>query len=273
MPMFIYIAGKFSKPNPKKIRSFLFLYFVFQMVYTPFLQHFDDPTIMWSIITPQWILWYLITLTTYYLLSYILPLSLSDKQKKLGIIFTFAFAILVGFVPFVGEPFSLSRTIVFLPFFLIGKWENNSESNKLTKSKIIIYILLASVLTLIYLFGSGGNRELLFQRYDYMNANSTWYFRLLVMITAVLFIKILVKITPNKRIPIITNIGQNTLVIFLCHGFIVKLYHYYVPNFTLLEAMLVSIITIAIISTIHYLLKTSINTKRSNPYDMQNHTH
>lgn len=273
MPAFIYITGKFAKPDIKKILKFLLLYIIFQIIYIPFLQYFDDPTITWSFITPQWILWYLVSLIVYYCLLYVIPTTVADKQKKLCITAAFVLAILVGFIPFIEQPFSLSRTLVFLPFFLMGKWDNNQSDKPAIKGKTILCGFLAGLLTCVYMIGSFGNRELLYQRCAYINAGSTWYFRLLVLMAAVLFIKILLNVMSNKRIPIITFIGQNTLAIFLCHGFIVKLYHYYVPSFTVLEALLMSIITTIFITGITYLFKRIIQPKRSNHHDMQNHPH
>ena len=130
MPAFVYVTGKFAKPKKKKIIFFLLLYVVFQMLYTPFLQRFYDPTIKFSLITPQWILWYLMATITYLLASYIIPSSPSLKQKKIGIFISFLISILVGFLPFVGLEFSLSRTLVFFPFFLMGKWEGKGELEK-----------------------------------------------------------------------------------------------------------------------------------------------
>ncbi len=258
MPAFLYIVGKFAKPNIKKIIIFLILYLVFQVIYTPFLQRFDDPSLTWSITTPQWGLWYLITLITYYALSFVLPSTLSNKEKNIWIMVSFIIAIIAGFIPYIGEPFSLSRSLVFLPFFLMGRWSDNNEDDKNKRNKSLLYGMSGTLLALIYMFGSEGNRGALYQKADYITVNSTWYWRALALIIAVLLIKFLLNSIPNKQIPIITYIGQNTLIIFLFHGFFVKLFHYYVQDFTLLTALLLSIITITVITGIHFLFKKAM---------------
>lgn len=260
MPAFIYITGKFSKFKKKKVIFFLVLYIVFQILYTPFMQRFYDNTIEWSIITPQWITWYLLTTVTYLFLSLFIPSSPSPLQKKIGISFSFLLSILVGFLPFIGVEFSLSRTLVFFPFFLMGKWEGKGEKEKEEKEdgkkkgkkkgkgKAFLFGFLGLVFSLIYAL-KFGSLVALFQKCSYAAAPSVWQGRVLILVAAVLWIKFLLGVIPDRRIPIITDIGKNTLGIFLLHGFVVKLYAYY---FTIPSLFVCFLVAIVIVVALHF---------------------
>ena len=68
--------------------------------------------------TPWWVLWYLLSLCGWLLLS---ALFLRWNRGKWWILAVSVFAAcLAGRIPWVGRPFSLSRTIVFFPWFWLG---------------------------------------------------------------------------------------------------------------------------------------------------------
>jgi fucose 4-O-acetylase-like acetyltransferase len=114
MPLFIFVSGYFSKNLDKSYRnafeSCLLPYIVFQIVYTLI---FESPNTL-NIFLPQYAMWYLLSLflmkvSARYLLNikFILPIS-------------FIVAIYTGCLSSVTAILSLSRTLVFLPFFLMG---------------------------------------------------------------------------------------------------------------------------------------------------------
>lgn len=242
MPAFIYIMGRFAKPKLKRLTFFLFLYFPFQIIYTLFLQHFGFEKDPFTFLTPQWILWYLIAAIAYNLISFFIPSSPTDMQKRIGVGLSCVIAVIVGFIPQIGTQFSLSRILVFLPFFFLGKWkmgeqeqdikrgkdgkENgmNDVGEKKKKEGRGIWIgVMATMFSLIYAFSSSGNYPALWQSCGYVESQSAWYFRIFALMIGFLWIYYLLKIVHNKEIAILTSVGQHTLFIFLTHGFVVKL--------------------------------------------------
>ena len=68
--------------------------------------------------TPWWILWYLLSLCLWLALAALL-LKL-QRGKWLILLLSFAAGCLAGNAEWIGRPFSLSRTVVFFPWFWLG---------------------------------------------------------------------------------------------------------------------------------------------------------
>lgn len=128
MPLFVYISGRFShritrKNFVEKLLPLAECYGVFQLIY-----HFTDLTNnLGSLLTyPYAVLWYVVVLIIWRGVSIGLPY----KHIRLWISLAFLAALLVGFVPFVGLKYTLSRLICFFPFFLLGyygRFEHSSD--------------------------------------------------------------------------------------------------------------------------------------------------
>ena len=121
MPVFIFVSGYFAKFDPKKIVcNILVPYVLLQILYTAFdrLLYGNAPFRL-QFTTPYWLLWYLLSLFCYYLL---LPLIDTDRAAVQLFVFLacVALALLSGFGQGFGYFLSLSRTFVFLPFFVGG---------------------------------------------------------------------------------------------------------------------------------------------------------
>ena len=114
MPLFIFISGYFSKNfyrmKRKAIRNLLIPYITFNMIWYTAV-YIGTKENMFSLLLPGWTLWYLLSLFFWRIfLKYIV------KFKHM-LAFSFFIGILIGLVPSVGSILSISRTIVFLPFF------------------------------------------------------------------------------------------------------------------------------------------------------------
>ena len=125
MPAFLFIMGMLANFNLKKyLKGLIFPYILFQIAYILFNRWLFFPESVYSetfsiqFSTPFWLLWYLFTAAVYYL-----PVPLFSKLKSGCFPVLFAVScvtsILVGYVGSVGYFLSLSRTIVFLPFFFL----------------------------------------------------------------------------------------------------------------------------------------------------------
>ena len=246
MPAFIFVLGKFAKPKWSRIRKFAILYLIFQPVLILFLNYVCRENVEFSLITPEWILWFLMASIVYSLFTFVLPANISNSGKKIIICCSFIVAILVGFIPFVGMKFSLSRILVFLPFFLLGKFGYFVKPCKWYFCAL--YLIGSIILVLVYILLSGGNNSALYMSASYTESNSTWYLRLMILAAAFGFIRFLISIMPDRTIPILTSIGKHTLFIFIAHGFVIKgLYPLYQPEIPALYALAFSVVTVIVL--------------------------
>jgi fucose 4-O-acetylase-like acetyltransferase len=126
MPLFVFISGYFSKNLEKSDKNAFktgLLYLLIHIVIDLFA---TDPA---PLLTPYWLDWYLLSL-------FIWRLAIKWLHKiKFIIPISIATALIAGFIPQVGRSMSLSRTITFLPFFLMGFFFDK-EKIKYIKEKL-----------------------------------------------------------------------------------------------------------------------------------------
>ena len=147
-------------------------------------------------------------------------------------------ALLVGFDESVGYYMSLSRAIVFFPFFLAGFY--GKEYGKIVfpqcfgvtiSHKQILRVTTATVAVgiaiLLFEYRKGIKVSWLYQAAAYEKWHYNAAIRLGAIICAVLMIHFLCVCTPNRKIPFVTKLGQNTMPVFLLHGFVIRLLKYY----------------------------------------------
>jgi fucose 4-O-acetylase-like acetyltransferase len=118
MPVFAYVSGRFAKTtsNPENARKTLSKtlvpYFLFYLLYMPVFYVLQK-----EVYTPFYAfytLWYLVSL--FYWRAF-LPYA---RAGRWGLPIALLIGIGIGYVKEVGPQLSLSRTLVFFPFFLMG---------------------------------------------------------------------------------------------------------------------------------------------------------
>ncbi len=162
MPAFIICSGYLFKFDRKKlIKKIIIPYFIVQTIATIFYCVYVKKTqLVFNYTKPCWTLWYLLALGFWAI--FVMLFDTKDIKKQiLVLVVSFIAGIVVGFDDSVGNYLSLSRVIVFLPFFMLGyyakNWFNIWEiKEKIKKSKkiiigVIIFILLISILIYIYI--------------------------------------------------------------------------------------------------------------------------
>ncbi|WP_298038159.1 acyltransferase family protein [uncultured Microbacterium sp.] len=122
MPAFAIIAGHFSKSAPptkkqmaRVITDILLPYVIFEMLWT-LTKWAVEGQANPNLTQPSWTLWFLLALGIFRL---VLPyLALLRWPLAWALLISLA----VGYLPNVDSTFSLSRTLGFLPFFVLGWW-------------------------------------------------------------------------------------------------------------------------------------------------------
>lgn len=257
MPAFIFISGYFMKFSPKKILlNYIYPYILFQTLYIGFDAIFIEKSfIRLQYTTPYWIMWYLLVLIFF---SIIIPLidRKRVRSKITVIVISFILMIISGYDTSVGKFLSLARFFNFMPFFIIGYYIGHSEG---AKAKILelsadravrIFALFLSAIILIYVFYNKSiTRFMLFASASYVEADYDPLIKIMITSMAFCVIFTLVLCFKNRKIPIVSTCGKNTLAIFLLHGFVLRI----IKKFEVLKyshninMVLSFIITIAII--------------------------
>lgn len=244
MPLFLFITGYFAKFSRKTIVfRFGYMYVLFQTVYILFDKFVlgNDTSLQYT--KPYWLLWYLVAILVYYLLIPAFSMNkLKDtRTKKTAIVlFLFLIALLAGFDDTIGYAYSASRIIYFMPYFVLGYYSKTSfEINKLIEeNKKLNTILTLIVLILISAFNVfsidiGMSLGILKVKHfygacSYEAGDYNIFLRLIIMLTALVWIYVIVMAIPDKKCFIVTDIGKYTLPVYLLHGFVVK----YIWKFT-----------------------------------------
>ncbi|MDD2458669.1 MAG: acyltransferase family protein [Eubacteriales bacterium] len=230
MPAFAFVSGYFSKhlPNQTQHKKLVFKliipYILFEVLYSTldYLVHSTDH-LVFSFLSPNWIMWYLfslliwrVLLKLFYRVHLLLPLSILS-------------AVFAGYVPGIGPFASLSRTLVFLPFFLAGSKFKSSFLEKFNtkRMRFIAATLLLGVFAGYYFIGSAMSFEWLYGNLPYASFGfSEWYagfFRFLLMALASIMIVCMLTIIPVGPIHQMAHVGQNTLYVYLSHGIVIRI--------------------------------------------------
>lgn len=229
MPAFILIAGFFSKKYQRPgyllncFKTFVPTYFIFQIIYSLYdwtvggSQGFQ---IDFSI--PHWSLWFLLSMFFWNLLLFIF----GKIPPLAGVILAFLIAITAGYLPFINRELTLQRTLVFLPFFVLGfylspqvfkKIQNNAARVKGLVLLIGIYIFIQvnESLNKYWLFGSKPYDD--FLSIPELGA----IVRGIVLTLGVVGIFSFLSLIPTKKM-FFTNWGRHTLTVYLLHGFLIR---------------------------------------------------
>ena len=250
MPVFIFLFGYNARYSPKKIIfRWGIPYIVFQSLYILFSRFVLKNDVDFQYTTPYWLLWYMLACIFYQLL---LPIyDINDKRKQILILIgAVIISLLVGFDKTIGYYLSLSRFFVFQPWFILGFYfkKNGIFEKNFTYKKLRVALTFASALIIaiyaVFLYFNKIPNGLLYGAVSYEKCDGTIVMRALLLIIAfcwILFLFVGLKPYLNKRLFLITSIGQNTLPVFLLHGFVVKFLPIYLPdmlNYPLITVLL-----------------------------------
>ncbi len=218
MPAFIFLSGWFSRKATfrRTLTSVLLPYLVFQVLY---LLYVGQPV---QLISPYWILWYLFSLFLWRLMT---PL-LRKWEPLAWLLFpvSVAVSLLCGYSPRIGYPFALSRTLVFLPYFLAG-FALAGQGGRVIQKLRLLPMRLLSLAAVVGCSVCFWTVRLTFQRSwtfgasDYAYSGASAKIRFLLLVVALLWLWFLLAWTPERRIWALTTLGRNTLFVYLLHGF------------------------------------------------------
>lgn len=123
MPAFAIIAGYFSKSAPptrkqmaRVITDILVPYVIFELLWTLTKWLVEGQEVQPNLTKPSWTLWFLLALGIFRLVLPYLALL------RWPLLWSVLISVGAGYLSNVDSTFSLSRTLGFLPFFVLGWW-------------------------------------------------------------------------------------------------------------------------------------------------------
>lgn len=238
MPLFVFVSGRFSHISDRKryrngIFRLLETYVVFQLL-RYLIPVVVGPTFAWiaqgrnfgwdCLITPNWVLWYLLALVWWRLAVYWLPARWLEKRGAVMAI-TVAVSLAVGFIPVTTE-FAFQRTFTFLPFFALGYYSKDIDVKRIV-DRVPLWLaiaILASVFV-IFLFVIDTSMASVFCARSYYDmpggelSLSLLGGRCAFLVLAVVMSVMVMRIVPaNAQL---ARWGGSTLFIYIYHSFLV----------------------------------------------------
>lgn len=229
MPAFIFLAGFFAKGSGNKkyimnlAKKLLLPYLIFQILYTGYYFFIGKEGWQTGIFYPHWSLWFLFSLFSWHLLLY----WFKKIPAALSVTIAISIGLVVGYFGEIGHTFSLSRTFVFFPFFLLGYWITPDhvlglKRKSMRVASLVIMVAAAGIIYIAPDFNSGW--LLASKSYGDLNHPEVGVLaRLLVYFTsAIMVVSVLVWI-PKVQSKL-THLGTRTLYVYLLHGFFIQFF-------------------------------------------------
>lgn len=215
MPLFSFLSGLFlnnGKACGRQLIKMLSLYIVLQALAVWLGNGKVKP------LTPYWHLWYLLSYSTWAALGWLWFRLFWGKGKLVILTLSILVGCLAGLHPNIGREYSLSRTLVFLPFFWMGlicdpqfRWE---------RLRLISLPALGIVIALMMQWGDQISSVFLYQAAPYGKLENGVELRLLCYLLGALLCMILLTFIPMCRFPF-TRAGADTMPAYLIHAPIV----------------------------------------------------
>ena len=218
MPAFVFTTGFLSKSkhscSGKSLLKLLFAYFIFNtitMVYSYFAQ--GDSILLLSPYNSNW-----------YLLAVIVWRLIADKipRTKAAFAVIICAAIAVGFFGDVTNILSIARIIAFFPFFIAGyflpedklkEFLTQRKPSHYAKGVFLVIVSVFLALLAAVRFGLTTDRMMMFP----FTSPADILTRAVIFAISAFFILGMTLALPEKKIPLLTKMGRNSLSIFLLH--------------------------------------------------------
>jgi fucose 4-O-acetylase-like acetyltransferase len=222
MPLFVFLAGAFARETPgrrdyRKIVWTLVLPLVlFQPLYIAMGRLTD--WYEYSLLTPYWLLWFIASMICWRLL---LPLFASPA----GLVAAFVLSVAAGFDDGVGYPLSISRTLYFLPFFVLGHLYGADLVALARRHGGASALLFAAAIAVVMLWWTHGlEPSALTGSHDYANGGAPSDHpaaaRIAVLALSAAAVLGFSAIVPGRAM-LLRWFGERSLSIYLLHGLVV----------------------------------------------------
>ena len=235
MPVFIFIAGYFHRNQNVLCKFYFFVVSGFLLkilLFTEYRVLYKKGTLLLGV--EGNIPWFMFAMAGFILISYIVK----DCQPKLVLIVSIIVGCFVGYDKSINDFLVLSRIFVFFPFYYAGILVSNNEYLKSllylrTYQKMlfsIIWLILFFTICMIFVDHIDFLRQYFRGRFPYFfiwGANYSHIKSILIRLLCYgisFFMGIsLITLTPNRYLPIVSEMGRKTLQIYFWHIFFIEI--------------------------------------------------
>ena len=239
MPGFVLLTGYFARFRPKRMFTGLVVpYVVFQVLAS--VRKNIVAGRVWSagltLLYPQWTLWYLTACVMWYCTVPLLERVVSGRAQLAVVVGSLVVSIAAGLAPWLGEFLDLARVVVFYPFFCGGYYMGRRgfsrkidalDQRRLRTVQVGSTVVLVVAMTLHYAHGACPVWVL---RRDTPYANG-WECeaRIIMQLAAVAWCLWLLVIVTNAKRGIASEVGRNTLSVYLLHTWVIRALRHTLP--------------------------------------------
>lgn len=214
MPLFCFLSGLFiHRKEDCKVQLFRTfpLYILLQAAAVIFGNGTAKP------FTPWWHLWYLLSYCTWLCMAWLWFRFGNGKCRFLILLFSILAGCIAGLIPCIGRAFSLSRTLVFFPYFWAGVILNPSFNWK--KLRLVgVLAFIAAFIIMVYI-DDAIPVTFLYQAAPYESGQGTLLRLICYLLAGLLGLFLLTNISA-RRFPF-SKMGANTMLAYLLHAPIV----------------------------------------------------
>ena len=240
MPLFIFVSGYFSKTvldgkqfRIEKVILYLFLYFLLKLCFFVLNRYiFGDTSTLFSFFVEGGPPWYLFAMSVWLCISYVIQ----NIKPVIVICFSIIIGVLVGYYKIVTvvDLFSLSRILVFFPFFISGYYFKSKDLIRILKCRWLKWLSLITitiVFVTIFIYGQDiyHFRGFFTGRNSYITLGKPLFggiYRFLFYGLSTITSLAIMYIIPNGRI-FITKFGNRTLQVYFIHYLVLLIYQHY----------------------------------------------
>lgn len=249
MPAFVFLAGITApKHNVGNRVAFLgVLLIAFQLAYLA-PQIAKGNVFSSDLITPYWILWFLLSMIWWIGLLPVLLKSPAPLLISVGV------SVAAGLFQWAEYPLSLGRTLVFLPFFVAGHLFGGRMLSKSARQGrwqrlMLLLVILGGAASLFVL---DVQNHWFYGAFPYSSLGVAGWeacltrFGLIVVAAACTFA--FIGLVPSSR-GWLSTIGRNSLAVFLLHGFVVKVVGKLLGHIELPTLFILTLVVIIAVAT------------------------
>lgn len=218
MPLFSFLSGLFlndCRSCAAQLKQVLPIYFICQMMAILF----GKGTV--TFLTPCWHLWYIVSYSCWIGIAWLWFRYAKEKGKLLLFICSLIAGCLAGYAGFIGRKYSLSRTIVFFPYFWLGIVGNRTFQWKKYRVAGIITLLISVLI--LYFAEDELKVSFLYQAGPFEITENGAMQRLLCYLLGILSGFFLLSWIPDKRY-CFTKAGANTMSAYILHAPVVLIF-------------------------------------------------